>query len=85
MPNYLPYTATLVNQNSINLLMKGYYSAIDIKPTSYSIEMLSPDLRETFVLSEVLSNLARLRLGQSESASGEHFNQNRRLKTNKAE
>ena len=62
-----------------------YYSAIDIKPTSYSIEMLSPDLRETFVLSEVLSNLARLRLGQSESASGEHFNQNRRLKINKAD
>ena len=60
-------------------------SAIDIKLTSYSVEMLSPDLRETFVLSEVLSNLARLRLGQSESASGWHFNQNRRFKINKGE
>ena len=29
-------------------------SVINVKPTSYSIEILSPDLRETFVLNEVL-------------------------------
>ena len=43
------------------------------------------DLRETFVLNEVFSNLARLRLGQSASASDWHFNQNRRFKIHRAD
>ena len=46
------------SKKSIIFLKFCYYSGIDIKPTSDSGEMLSPDLRETFVLSEVLSNLA---------------------------